>query len=807
MATANRPSAVSVQIDTGLSAEELATLKEIEDRVLWLSANIVHHANNVRPNPDKPTKVGGHQASSASVVSIMTALYFAFLDAGDRVSVKPHASPVFHAIQYLLGNLDRKYLTMLREINGLQSYPSQTKDPDPVDFSTGSVGVGAVAPLFASLAASYATHHFGSVTSKRFIALLGDAELDEGNIWEAVLDDTLGRLGNCIWIVDLNRQSLDRVIPGIKASRLKGMFAAAGWEVIEAKYGTLLERVFASPGGDAVRERIDSMPNEEYQVLIRLNDGAVIRQRMADVANSAQHAAILDALKAIPDDQLRDVVSNLGGHDLPKLLQVLRHADEIPDRPVVIFAYTIKGYGLPMAGDPLNHSQLLTTAQMEELRARLDIAEDDVWSGFPEDSAAGVVCAETARRLEQGPPVAAQNNLDLPRDLPTSHPRTTSTQEAFGRSVLRLGEVAGIGERVVTLSPDVATSTHLGGWINKFGVYSLDESQDYELGEQRMLKWQPSPQGQHVEFGISEMNLFSALGQFGQAAEMSGQFLIPIGTVYDPFICRGLDALIYGLYIDSKMIVVGTPAGASLSPEGGAHQSSVTVSLGMELPNLHSFEPAFGREVDWMLMEAVRQCADREHGTSTYLRLSTKPINQGLIDEPLARLGEEELRRQVLAGGYRLIDRTVSTPGLPVENVVHIAVGGIMVPEAVEAARRLAEEEIAANVLVITSPERLYAQIRSSRRAQMENAYVPLDLGQFETMIPRSERSAPIVTVQDGASHSLSFLGSAWGQPVISLGVDEFGQSGARKDVYRALGIDVDSIVSAAMLSLDLVEE
>jgi pyruvate dehydrogenase E1 component len=154
-----------------------------------------------------------------------------------------------------------------------------------------------------------------------------------------------------------------------------------------------------------------------------------------------------------------------------------------------------------------------------------------------------------------------------------------------------------------------------------------------------------------------------------------------------------------------------------------------------------------------------------------------------------------------------LIDRTVSTPGLPVENVVHIAVGGIMVPEAVEAARRLAEEEIAANVLVITSPERLYAQIRASRRAQMENAYVPLDLGQFETLIPRSERAAPIVTVQDGASHSLSFLGSAWGQPVISLGVDEFGQSGARQDVYRALGIDVDSIVSAAMLSLDLVEE
>jgi pyruvate dehydrogenase E1 component len=807
MAIEKRISPANIPDDLNLSADELATLKDIEDRVLWLSTLIVHHANNVRPNPDKPTKVGGHQASSASVVSIMTALYFRFLEAGDRVSVKPHASPVYHAIQYLLGNLDAKYLTMLREIDGLQSYPSQTKDPDHVDFSTGSVGVGAVAPLFSSLAAAYARHHFGTVTSNRFISLIGDAELDEGNIWEAVIDDSIVRLGNCIWIVDLNRQSLDRVIPGVKAARLKRMFAAAGWDVIEAKYGTLLEEVIASPGGEAVRERIDSMPNEEYQALIRLTDGALIRQRMADVVNSGQHTAILEALDGIADDRIREVVSNLGGHDLGTLLRVLRQADEVPDRPVVIFAYTVKGYGLPIAGDPLNHSQLLTSAQMDEVRERLGIAEDEMWSRFPDDSAAGSWCAETSRRLQRPSSPMSLDTLDIPGDLPTSHPRITSTQEAFGRSVLRLGELPGLGERVVTLSPDVATSTHLGGWINKFGVYSLDEPQDYEAGEPRMLKWQPSPRGQHVEFGISEMNLFSALGQFGQSAEVNGQPLIPIGTVYDPFICRGLDALIYGLYINSKMIVVGTPAGASLSPEGGAHQSAVTVSLGIELPNLQSFEPAFGREVDWLLMDAVRQCADRDNGLSTYLRLSTKPIDQRLLDEPLARLGEEELRRQVLAGGYRLIDRTISTPGLPVENVVHIAVGGMMVPEAVEAAKRLAEEEIAANVFVVTSPERLYAQLRASRRAQMENAYTSPNLGQLETLIPRSERSAPIVTVQDGASHSLAFMGSAWGQPVISLGVDDFGQSGARQDVYRKLGIDVDSIVSAGFLALDLVDE
>lgn len=791
----------------GLTPVQIAILQEIEQRVLWLSTMIVHHANNVRPNPDKPTKVGGHQASSASVATILTALYFQFLKGGDRVSVKPHASPVFHACQYLLGNLDKKYLTMLREIGGLQSYPSQTKDPDPVDFSTGSVGVGAVAPLFASLAAKYAELRFGSVTSERFITLLGDAELDEGNIWEAVIDDTLTQLGNVIWIVDLNRQSLDRIIPGIKALRLKRLFAAAGWEVLEAKYGTSLEAVMSAPGGDAVRTRIDTMPNEEYQALIRITDSAEVRRRMADVADRATHNAILTALKDVPDDKLPAIIANLGGHDLPKLLQVLQEADAVTDRPVVIFAYTVKGYGLPMAGDPMNHSQLLTNAQIDQVREMIGIGEDEIWDAFPPDSDAGKWVAEAAERLKANSLGIDLDVINVPEDVATRHPNATSSQEAFGRTLLRLGEIPQIGERLVTLSPDVATSTHLAGWINKAGVFSHTQSLDYETGEPRMLKWQPSPAGQHIELGISEMNLFSALGQFGQSAEINGQPLIPIGTVYDTFICRGLDALIYGLYIDSKMIIAGTPAGASLSPEGGAHQSSVTVSLGIELPNLLSYEPAFGREVDWILLEAVRQCCDRQHGKSTYLRLSTKPIDQKLMDEALAHLGEAELRRQVLAGGYRLIDRTVSTPDLPVRDTVQIACGGIMVPEAVAAAKRLAAEGVAANVLVITSPERLYDQVRTARRTQMNDAHAPLDLGQLETLIPADERHAPIVTLQDGASHSLAFLGSVWGAPVVPLGVDEFGQSGARQDVYHKLGIDADQVVSAALLALDLPGE
>ncbi len=791
---------------SGLTPEQMASLQEIERRILWLSTLTVHHANNVRENPDKPTKVGGHQASSASVVSILTALYFHFLRAGDRVSIKPHASPAYHAVQYLLGNLDRTYLTMLRQFGGLQSYPSRTKDPDPVDFSTGSVGLGAVAPVFAALAADYARIKFGEVTSNRFISLLGDAELDEGNVWETVAEDAVSDLSNVIWIVDLNRQSLDRVIPGIKAGRLKALFAGAGWNVFEAKYGTWLESVMASEHGGALRTRIDEMSNEEYQALIRIEDGAELRRRLADVADRDRHNAILAAVKDIDDGEIQTLIANLGGHDLPKLIQVLNQADAADNAPCVIFAYTVKGWGLPIAGDPLNHSQLLTNDQMEQLRKTFGIPEDAQWDPFPDGSEAARTVAEAVERLRETHTTPSLRPDAVPATVQTRHPNRTSTQEAWGRTLLRLGEIPEIGERIVTMSPDVATSTHLAGWINKAGVFSREREHDFEDGARRMLRWQPSPDGQHIELGISEMNLFMALSQFGVADDLAGQPLIPMGTVYDPFVCRGLDALIYGLYINARFIFAGTPAGVSLSPEGGAHQSTVTPSLGIELPNLNFYEPAFAQELDWIMLEAVRQVVDREHGRSSYLRLSTKPVDQTLMAEALARLGEDALRAQVLAGGYRLIDRTVDTPDLPDSDVVHIAAGGIMVPEAVEAARRLQAEGVAVNVINVTSPQRLYNTITASRGALLRDAWQQPDMGHLATLIPRNERRAPIVTVQDGASHSLAFLGSAWGTPVVPLGVDEFGQSGARNDIYRKVGIDADRIVNAGLLALDLVD-
>jgi pyruvate dehydrogenase E1 component len=776
------------------SPEHLDTLDEIQRRILWLSTLMIHHANHERPNPDG-SKIGGHQASSASTVTILTALFFHFLQSGDRVAIKPHASPVFHAIQYLLGQLDQEYLSTLRAYRGLQAYPSRTKDPDRVDFSTGSVGLGAVAPVFAALAHQYTHAHFGEVTSNRFIALVGDAELDEGNIWEALMDEALGGLGNLIWIVDLNRQSLDRVVPGIRASLLKRLFAENHWHVVEVKYGRRLQALFKKPGGDALCKRIDEMSNEEYQALIRL-PGDQLRPGLT------QGRADLESLLAdVPDSELPEVLMNLGGHDLAEMIAGLDQAACTPNQPTVVFAYTIKGWGLPIAGHPLNHSMLLTTQQMQDLREKLHVPAGPGWDGFDPASPAGRLCEETATRLYLSgklDPLAASQLLasGVPEQISSVYDKQTSTQETFGRILFRLTDHPELSSRLVTASPDVSSSTNLTGWINKRGAFSPVEMVEYDSDPQRLLKWKRSPAGQHIELGISEMNLFLLLGMFGLSAELCGQLTIPIGTVYDPFICRGLDALIYALYSQAKFIFAGTPSGITLSPEGGAHQSTITPSIGAELPNLHMYEPGFAMELDWILLDSIRECFNRQHGRATYLRLSTRQVDQSLLQPALARLGEANLRQQVLAGGYRLRDWRDGGPDLNQHYVVQIATSGSMLTEACAAAEALWNEGIAANVLNLTSPRRLY-ELWKSYTATSPAA------SPWDWLILPEERRFPIVTIHDGASHSLAWLGSVFGAPVHSLGVDEFGQSGSRKDLYSHYQINSEAIVTAAFDILD----
>lgn len=783
------PADDTVELTDGV---DLELLREIERRVLWLAVRIVDAANHDRETGDG-VKVGGHQASSASMVSIMTSLWFAHLDGADRVSVKPHASPVLHAIQYLLGDLDREYLTTLRARGGLQSYPSRTKDPDRVDFSTGSVGLGAAAPLFAAAVRRYVDAHFGPRPRSRFVALVGDAELDEGNIWEAISDPSMAGLGNVMWVVDLNRQSLDRVVPGIRISQWRGYFESAGWQVVEVKYGSKLQAKFARPGGDALREWLDSMPNDHYQSLFSL-PASHVRARFLSGAPDAVGLALSD----VGDDQLAALIGDLGGHDIGQLLEAYASCDKMVDQPSVVFAYTIKGWGLPNAGQTHNHSALLSTAQIDALRAAMGLRAANEWDRFAPISPAGVLC--DLRQSVMRVPLDATAGVpiqDVPVEVGHSRSRRVSSQDAFGRVLVDLSRTDSVGPFLVSTAPDVATSTNLAGLINRVGVFTPADERDWNPDE--LIKWRQSPAGRHIELGISEMNLFLLLGQLGLSSVLSGQRLIPVGTVYDPFVCRGLDALIYGAYSGARFIVAGTPSGVTLAPEGGAHQSTITPSIGLELPGVTLLEPAYAAAVDWLLCDSVSNIADPRGSGAYYFRLSTRPVDQGPFELASQRLGESVLRKQVIRGAYRL--RDAGRPPRSGAPAVQLVASGAVLPEVLAAADELDEEGIAAHVVDVTSLDRVYRSWRRCLQTSVRTATVPV--------MPAILRDVfldrvPIVTVHDASSHAMAWLGSALRSPCVSLGVDEFGQSGTVHDLYELHDLLPGSIVNAALTALSL---
>ncbi|WP_433664570.1 transketolase-like TK C-terminal-containing protein [Nocardia sp. CA-128927] len=753
-------------------------LEEVQRSVLWLSTAIVHHANRVRANPSG-LKVGGHQASCASMVSIMTSLWFEQLRPGDRVSVKPHASPVLHAINYLLGELDEKYLTTLREFGGLQSYPSRSKDPDPVDYSTGSVGIGATAPIWGAVARRYVNAAIGDAGTGRQYSLVGDAELDEGAVWEAILDPSVAELGEIVWIIDLNRQSLDRVVPNIAAGRLEKMFAAAGWQVLTVRFGRLLEALFERPGGAALQSRILEMANPEYQRLLRC-DVDELRVRLPGA--SAQASAIGELIAKLDDHTLTQAIRNLGGHDLDALRAAYAQIDDT--RPTVIIAYTIKGYGLPTQGHPQNHSSLLTVDQFHELATTLGMDADQPWDRFDDRSDAGKLCETVGQRLRRQRP-APVTRPSVPTDFGRSPSGIATTQAALGRALLDLSRQAPeAAKRVVTVSPDVSSSTNLAGWLNKVGVWSPNERHDW-FGDdaETIMHWREKPTGQHMELGIAETNLVGLMGELGATWSRWGQPLFPIGVLYDPFVERALEPWSYGIYAGGQSILVGTPSGVSLAGEGGAHQSIKTPSIGLEQPGCVSYEPAFAIDVEWMLLEAISRLG-RPDGSSTYLRLSTRPVSQALAAIPADPTARERRRRQVIAGAYLL--RHVESPAVTLVGM------GAMTSEVLTAADRLAAMGTRADVVCVTSPGLLFEALQA-RRGLGDGPTWILD------QVFGTERAAPMVTVLDGHPHTLAFLATINHVRCMSLGVSKFGQAGSLEDVYRYHGIDTDAVVRAAL--------
>jgi pyruvate dehydrogenase E1 component len=728
------------------AAAELEILESIQRRVLWLATWMVHHANFGRDNPDG-TKVGGHQASSASVVTLLTALYFKALRSTDVVAVKAHGAPAFYACHYLRGTLAADLLPRLRDLGGLQAYPSRRKNRALVDLSTGSMGLGAVSATFGGWTTRYLADHVGAAQPERFIVMVGDAELDEGNVWEALQEEMVARLGNVLWIVDLNRQSLDRIVPDVRRRHLTEMFRTAGWRVIALRWG---RRVRQHP---ALVERLEAMSHAEYQSLLCLPPARV------------------QELVGAP----KDLVADVGGHDLPSVLAALDAAASERDRPTVILADTVKGWGLPFAGDPLNHGMLLTPAQLETLRESLGIPADDPLARLAPDSPEGRHIAALPP-LFRAPRPASPRPIELPGALETVYAGPVSTQEAFGRVLGALARLP-VAERIVTVSADVAVTTHLAGWINRRGVYFPEKRPDHfaERGIAQAVQWRESPGGQHIELGIAEHNLFLLLTALGLADDLSGEPLLALGTLYDPFVSRGLDALVHALYSGARFVLAATPSGITLSPEGGAHQSVITPSIGIALPHCTYAEPTFAQDTEWILLDALQQIAGGT-GESLYLRLSTRPIDQELRPPAVTR-------DQVLRGGYRLADR-----GRP---DVTIWATGVLVVEAVEAAQRLERDGVTANVFAITSADLLYREWVAARKRGEASAFV-------DALVRDHELAAPIVSVIDGHSHALAFLGSVLGTLQLPLGVDDFGQSGTRRDLYHHYGLDAEAIAGAA---------
>ena len=762
--------------------EKISTIEALDARLRWLSAWIIHNANHLREKRDG-LKVGGHQASCASMTAIMAALYFHALRPQDKVSVKPHAGPVLHAIHYLLGNQTLEQLLQFRALGGAQSYPSRTKDRIPVDFSTGSVGLGVAITAFSSLVQDYliARGSMEEAEAGRMISLMGDAELDEGNIYECLIEGYKHDIRNCWWVVDYNRQSLDSTTADRMFRRFDDIFETCGWRVVTLKHGKLQRAAFARPGGKSLENWIENCPNAEFAVLT-YQGGAAWRARLiADIGNKPNVKKLLDSFD---DDGLAALMTNLGGHCIASLMEAFDGAND--ERPTLFIAYTVKGYGLPLAGHKDNHSGMMNPAQIEQLRISMGIEKGQEWAPF---AGLGGNMATSLRDLvdqsvlARKPHESAPLPVVVPTRLPVPQAEMQSTQAAFGHVLLDLAKSdEALADRIVTTAPDVTQTTNLGGFVNQRGLFRRSEVADIfrDAKIPSAQKWAAHAAGQHIELGIAENNFFLLLTSLGLAAPHFGTRLIPIGTVYDPFIARGLDALNYGCYSDARFLLVGTPSGLTLGPEGGAHQSINTPLIGMGQPGLAYFEPAFADEVA-LFMRWAFEHLQKPDGSSVYLRLSTRQIVQ-------TERNNDDWEADALKGGYWLRPPATGADAA-------IAFTGVVAPEVLSAFEQLLDDIPGLGVLNVTSPDLLHREWSASKAAR----WTGKNSGSChaENLLSVLSRDAGIVTVIDGSPGALSWLGGVRGMRVSPLGTDRFGQTGDLPDLYSAYRLDADAIIDA----------
>jgi pyruvate dehydrogenase E1 component len=704
----------------------------------------------------------------------MAALYFHALGENDRVAVKPHAGPVLHATHYLLGSQSREVLENFRGFGGAQSYPSRTKDRVPVDFSTGSVGLGVAITLFASLIQDYLTAHgwMDDADRGRFVALIGDAELDEGNIYEAIIEGAKHDVRNLWWIIDYNRQSLDATSADRMFERFDEIFNSCGWRAVELRYGKKLQA--ALDKYPALKAWFEQLSNAELSAL-HYQGGAAWRERIE--AALGKRAA--EFLKGYDDAALAALFTDLGGHCMESLIEAFDAAQD--DVPTLFIAWTIKGFGLPFAGHKDNHAGLMNPTQMTAWREAMAVREGHEWEPLEsvgDNARTGVQALLGRSRIARDKRSRSFGTVAVPA-LPAPAGDEQSTQAAFGRILLDLSKAGGdLAERIVTTSPDVTVSTNLGAWVNQRGLFRRRDMPDVFAAAKiaSAQKWGATAKGQHIELGIAESNLFLMLAAAGLSGDLFGQRLFPIGTLYDPFIARGLDSLNYACYQDARFLLVATPSGITLGPEGGAHQSINPPLIALGQPGIRHYEPAYADELAAMMQEAFR-LIDDPNGESTYLRLSTRSIQQ-------VERSDDTWREGALAGGYWLRE-----PGANSEAAI-VAMGAVM-PEALAAWDELREDIPGLGLLAVTSPDLLHRGWTAAQAARWQGQR---NASHVEQLLSKLSTNAGLVTIADAAPASLSWVGGVLGQRVAPLGVEKFGQTGNLADLYAAYRLDGEAI-------------
>jgi pyruvate dehydrogenase E1 component len=773
-----------------------------------------------------------------------------------------------------------------------QSYHART-DPDCFHFfPSGSVGIPPVVSVYTALAYRYARDHSIEVpevpSNTHFWSLIGDSEFREGSLMEAMPDVSERELGNVTWIVDYNRQNLDGArmpnkhgLHGTDADRIQAMSEANGWEVIQVRHGRRRQEVFRRPGGERLRAVLDSgFSDYELQMHLLMRD--MDQTRRSILAHDDKLAPLL---ADIPDEQLETLLTDLGGHDTGELVKALKQSKQDARRPTLIVAHTVKGWGMDMYAAPGNHSELPRQDEVEGLLATEGLTLLRPFAPFPEDTEEAQYLADRGKRFRAAidgirgkrvknrkwvrDKILAAGGVPKSLDIDTKLFPRAHTQWMWGQLASKLARIGTTTERrrlagealadlpeneqaweatadfLLTMSPDVGTSTQISAVMDQkvYGTHTEDEDEVEDVEERLGVhKKRPillpttEPWTRHIRFEIAEANCMSAVGAFGMMGHHAGIPFFPIMTVYDFFIKRAMDQLYYNLYWGSEFVVIGTPSGVTLAPEGAQHSWKSDI----QIPNLITWEPIFAIEMDWILCESIRRHFEDENEgrRGILIRAVTRGIEQKelvrrLRRHPRFRTNPQDLEsepldnatildqahKDCLSGAYYLVDFRGQPDYEPGVNVVNLFVMGSVATEALAASDRLRTEGIYANVIAVSSPDLLLGNLASENDFAHLRHGLGLDgnlhlaptgaVDGAADLVTLAGRRVPVVSVHDGEAGLLDNIGSLLGVRQETLAVRKFSKSGRPDQVYAYQHIDADSVVQAVgkVLSETALEE